>query len=252
MKYKLSALIASSAVVGSLLIAAPAFAQTPAPHAWNGPLQGRMMPGVFGIVSAINGTTLSVASRGFGKNTATTTYSVDASSATVFKDGATSTLSAVAINDAVVVQGTVSGTSVAAKTIRDGFMKLGTRPMNGMKHATTSPALMGNGEPVVGGSVTAVNGSTITITNKSNVTYTIDASSAAITKKGASSATISNVAVGDNLLVQGTVNGNAVVASSVIDQGTAPAAASGTPAHNPVGTFMGFLGGFVHRLFGFF
>ncbi|HVZ75825.1 MAG TPA: DUF5666 domain-containing protein [Candidatus Paceibacterota bacterium] len=251
MKYKLGSLITSGAVLGSLLMAAPAFAQTPSHPMWGG-MQGRMMPGVFGIVSSVGATSLTLEARGFGKNTATTTYTVDASGATVLKDGATSTLSAIAVNDAVVVQGTVSGTSVAAKTIRDGFMKMGMRPANGMKHATTTPAIAGNGEPVVGGSVTAVSGSTITITNKSNVTYTIDASSATITKKGASSATISNVAVGDNLLVQGTVNGNAVAASSVIDQGGAPSS-SGAAAHgNPIGGFMGLIGGFVHSLFGFF
>ena len=56
------------------------------------------MPGVFGTVSAINGTTLTLTSKDFGgpqgANTSASakTYTVDASNATVFKSGATSTL----------------------------------------------------------------------------------------------------------------------------------------------------------------
>jgi membrane-bound inhibitor of C-type lysozyme len=82
-------------------------------------------PGVMGTVSSVDGTTLTVT--GFGRpdsasstNTATTTYSVDASGATVMKDNATSTVSAIAVGDAVTVRGTVSGTSITATSIFDG------------------------------------------------------------------------------------------------------------------------------------
>jgi len=55
------------------------------------------------------------------------TYTVDASSATVLKGDVTgkpaaSTFSAVAVGDTVMVDGTVSGTSVTAKMIIDGPM----------------------------------------------------------------------------------------------------------------------------------
>ena len=77
--------------------------------------------GVFGTVSAISGTTLTVTSNAQNGGTATT-YIVDASSATVTKAGATSTLSAIAVGDTVMIQGTVSGTSITATTINDGVM----------------------------------------------------------------------------------------------------------------------------------
>jgi len=103
-----------------------------------------------------------------------------------------------------------------------------------------------------------VNGSSISITNESNVSYTIDASGATITKQGATS-TISSVASGDRLLVQGSVNGTSVVASSIIDQGAAAATAQsgsnatqGQTVGSQQGGFFGAVGGFFHRLFGFF
>ena len=81
----------------------------------------RAYNGVFGTVSAISGTTLTVTSNAQNGGTATT-YIVDASSATVTKAGATSTLSAIAVGDTVMIQGTVSGTSITATTINDGVM----------------------------------------------------------------------------------------------------------------------------------
>lgn len=263
MKNKIALIITGSVVLTALALAAPAFAQTPstqgAPQGgWGrGNMFMNRMPGIFGTVSAINGEVLSVESRSFGKNATTTTYSVDASNATVFKNGATSTLASIAVSDKIMAQGTVSGTSVAATIIRDGMpagMHMGM-PWGGhasssapMRHAT-STLPQGNGEPVVGGKVTAISGSTLTITNASNVTYTVDATNATVNAKGQSSS-LANVAVGDNLVVQGTVNGNAVVASSIIDQG-APVSA-GTSVKAGIGGFFGGLGNFFHRLFGFF
>ena len=80
--------------------------------------------------------------------TTATTYTVDASSATVTKNGAASTVSAIAVGDTVMVQGTVSGTNVTAKTIRDGV-------------GQGQPAIQGNGQPVVAGTVTAINGNSV-------------------------------------------------------------------------------------------
>ena len=77
--------------------------------------------GVMGTVSAVNGTTLTVTSKGFGKSPTATTYTVDASSATVTKSGTASSVSVIAVGDTVMVRGTVSGTSVTAKTIMDGM-----------------------------------------------------------------------------------------------------------------------------------
>ena len=74
---------------------------------------------------------------------------------------------------------------------------------------------------------------------------------------GVTSPTISNVAVGDNLTVQGTVNGSSVNASSVIDQKAKASNSTNNSGSNqkPQGDFMGgIMGGitnFFKHLFGF-
>jgi hypothetical protein len=171
---------------------------------------------------------------GDGNHTvSTTTYTVDATNATVYKNNATSTLSSVATGDMVFVAGTVSGTTVTATTIRDGVF--GGRPGMGSgmddkkfhmgsstpRGGTDLP--FGNGMPVIGGNVASVSGNTVTITNKGGVTYTVDVTSAKISKHGVTSATVSDVVVGDSVVVQGTFNGTAVTASIVVDQGARPA-----------------------------
>lgn len=162
-----------------------------------------------------------------------------------------------------MVEGTVSGTSVKATAVRDGIpqgMGRGDGERGGIASSTNPGAqIQGNGEPVVGGTVTAVSGTAITVTNKSNVTYTIDATSAKVTKQGATS-TMSSVVVGDAIVVQGTVNGNAVTATSVIDQGVQSATTSTNTTSGDtdgqgkgfIGGILGGIGGFFHSLFGFF
>lgn len=249
-----------------------------------GGMHGGMAPGVFGTVSAVNGTTLTITSKGFAgyghpSSTSTaapapTTYTVNASGATVVKDGASSTLSSVAVGDTVVVRGTVNGTSITATAIMDGVLPGGANPggpimrggrgqfngsSTGMWSASTTALFQGNGEPVVGGTVTAINGSTVTITNKSNVTYTIDGSSAVVVKGNVSSS-LANVAINDNVLVQGNVSGTNVTAATILDQGAATsagtsgsAAGNSTTAHlNVVTKMFGGIGAFFQHLFGFF
>lgn len=224
--------------------------------------RGGMQPGVFGTVSAISGTMLTVTSKamvgpqGSNSSAAATTYTVDASSATVMKNNATSSVSAIAVGDTVMVQGTVSGDSVTAKTIRDGVVPQGVgQPGKGPGmpgQAGAIASLKGNGEPVIGGSITAINGDTLTVTNKSNVTYSVDATNATIIVKNATSS-LASVSTGDNVVVQGTVNGTSVTASSVIDQGAA-ATTSGTGSGpmRGIGDVFGAIGGFIQHLFGFF
>jgi hypothetical protein len=233
-------------------------------HGGPGPAR---IPGVFGTVSAINGTSLTVTSKTFDRNASTTSptvYTVDASNAQIYKNSTTTTtIASIATGDTVMVQGTISGTNVAATVIRDGMggMMMGGKPGMGRggngtstMDASSTPIITGNGEPVVAGSITAVNGTTITITNASNVTYTVDASNAKIVKNGTTTA-ITNLATGDNLVVQGTVNGTSVTASSVIDQGVArTSTASSTAPHAGgagIGGLLGSIGGFFKHLFGF-
>jgi hypothetical protein len=292
---------AALAMIASVAMIVPAFAQTSAVvsvapvtvggggavHPW--PARPMAMAGIFGTVSAMNGTTLTVVAGSMRMrpmperpgtvasgtpgsmmgSMATTTYTVDASNATIYKGTATTTIESVAVGDTVVVQGKTTGTNIVATIIRDGaVMPNPGGPMkpvmpgygegHGMNSSSTSaPVIQGNGEPVVGGSVTAILGTTLTVTNPSNVTYTISAGSATIVKNGTSTA-FSNIVVGDNVVVQGVVNGTSITASSVIDQGMKGAGASGTSTVGiNVGAKMGFggifgaIGGFFQHLFGF-
>jgi hypothetical protein len=279
---KFVSLVIGSGIALSLLVALPVFAATGAQwggaQGWGG--SGSMhrpggVPGVFGTVTAISGTTLTVSAqmrmRPMSPSNAmpavgsTTVYTVDASNATVYKGGATTTIpfASIATGDTVMVQGTVSGTNITATIIRDGVggtmmggRGFGGRNASSTPHTMPTPVIQGNGEPVIGGAVTAINGSSLTVTNASNVTYTVDVTNATLIKNGTST-TLTNIAVGDTLVVQGTVNGTSVTASSVIDQGaksSTSASAGGASAPGPRGGFGGIfsaIGGFFQRLFGF-
>jgi Domain of unknown function (DUF5666) len=199
--------------------------------------------GIVGTVATVNGTTFTVNSqvKAKGGTATTTTFTVDATNATVTKNGASSSVADIAVGDKVMVQGTVTDTKVVAKTIRDGVPQI-------------NPIIQGNGEPVVMGNVTSISGNTINITNKSNVAYVIDASNAKITLENKAS-TVSAIAVGDTVLVQGTVNGTSVVASSVIDYKLVTNVNNNSNGNSNNGNahqgFMGRIGSFFAHLFGF-
>lgn len=254
---------ASSVVLGTLLIGSVTFAQTTPTTPTQGEGQGgwgrggRMMgrmPGVFGTVASVNGTTLTITSKAGPNGTpAAATYTVDASGATVTKEGSASTVSSIATGDTVMVQGTVSGTSVTAKVIRDGMPGKGA----GMEGRSQTPGVtvQGNGQPVIGGTVSTVSGTTLTVaTAQGGISYSVDASAATV-RKGAATSSVSSISVGDRVVVQGSVNGTSVTASSIIDQGTSDAAGTPESSENqgqePRG-IMGAVRGFFQHLFGFF
>ncbi len=75
-------------------------------------------------------------------------------------------------------------------------------------------------KPAAIGVVAAVSGNSITLTGKDGTIYTIDATSAKITKfiAGAKTAiTPSAIANGDTLVVLGTTSGNAIAATQIMD-----------------------------------
>ncbi len=216
--------------VASLAVALPAFAQTT--PVTNQPAQAEkhgqrgmggegmgMRRGIRGNVTSISGTTLTITSTN-PKDSTTKIYTVDASNAKVNKDGASSSVSAIAVGDTVMVAGPINGTNVTASNIFDGKMNLNRQPRpegQGQPENFT-----GNGQPVVGGKVTSINGAIISITNRGNVNYTVDATNAKINKQGIASSTISNISVGDTIIAQGVVNGTSITASSIDDRPTPP------------------------------
>jgi hypothetical protein len=88
---------------------------------------------------------------------------------------------------------------------------------------TEKPGEIGKG---VMGKVTSISGSTITLTGQNGTIYTIDASSAQIkkfttgtsdTKPTETTISVSDIQVGDNLMIKGTVSGTTVTATEIVD-----------------------------------
>ena len=67
------------------------------------------------------------------------------------------------------------------------------------------------------GNITAISGNTVTMQEEADeggASYTVDASNAIVTNKG-STATLTNLKVGDKIFVHGTTNGTNIVATSI-------------------------------------
>lgn len=67
------------------------------------------------------------------------------------------------------------------------------------------------------GTVTSVNGSIITITTKDSTTYSVDASTAKIMKNRNTIIPVGSVLVGDTVMVQGTITGTNIAATTIFD-----------------------------------
>lgn len=117
-----------------VLTAGAAFAQSSPPSGGYGHNGSGGFFGVFGKVTAISGTTITITD---SRNS--TTYTVDASNATVTKNGPASSVSAIAVGDTIVVQGTTSGDSVTATSISDGVGGSGNYPNRGKSGSSTRP-----------------------------------------------------------------------------------------------------------------
>ncbi len=161
-------------------------------------------PHVDGTVTAVSGNIVTVTEEA---NEGGTVYSVDTSGATITKDGAASTLSAVAVGDHVFARGTVNGKNVTASRLYDGKGPGGPGMARG-----------GFGGPGMGGTVTAINGTTLTVSGGMNgvAVFTVDASKATVTKSGAT-ADLSGIAVGDKIFVRGTITTATVTATGLIE-----------------------------------
>jgi len=161
-----------------------------------------------------------------------------------------------------MAQGTITGTNVVATSIRDGAIgdgkgqniKDSNGSNKGHSEASTTMQVIGNGQPVVAGTVSAVSGSTLTVTTSGGVVYTVDATNAKVLQNQETS-TLSSVVVGNKVLVQGTTNGTSVVASTIVNQtSTASTNGSGENSDGSKSQSRGFFGGiasFFTHLFGF-
>ena len=259
--------LALTAVVATSLYGAQTFADTQAPtptppanHGLRGEFNGMMRKsqgqrGMFGTVSAITGNTFTFTVKARPMRTdksqsatvqPTTTYTVDATNATVMKGGKKMTVADIANGDTLVVMGQTTGTTITATRIMDGVPGMG-----GERPEGTTPAFTGNGMPVIAGKIATISGNSVTVSNRENVTYTVDVTNAKVEQKG-TTATVSSLTVGDMVIVQGTVNGTTVSATSVIDQGVAQAPETSSKVTNQApqkqGLF-GKIGAFFGRFF---
>ena len=198
----LAALLITGGAIGAYASMAAAdttsTSSTATPAAETRPMPG---PHVMGEITAINGSTITITA--MGKDSGT--YTIDASNATVEKDGTSSSLSALAVGDKIMAEGTVNGTTVTATEIHSGMGPGGHGPMG----------MMGGRGRGVMGTVSAVSGNTITVTGKDGTTYTVDATSANVEKMVTES--VSDIAVGDTVGVEGTVSGSNVTAKHIMD-----------------------------------
>ncbi len=169
--------------------------------------------GIAGTVTATSGTTLTV----LGKNG--TTYTVSAANATVWDNKHESTtLSSVDEGDTVVVQGTISGSSVTAAKI------------------FTVRLPKANADGSISGTVTAKSGDTLTVLATNGTTYTVDASDSDINEGKNDDATLDDIKVGDTVSITGDTEGSSIDADVI------------TETHAKYGFFRRF-GDFIKHLF---
>ncbi len=106
-------------------------------------------------------------------------------------------VTSISVGDSVALQGTVSGSNVDATKI----------------YAVTIPQSANNGS--IRGTVTAVSGDTITILATGGTTYTVDTSDADFKGHKNNDEDISDIDVGETIVVQGDVDGDSIDASLV-------------------------------------
>lgn len=254
-------------IAGTFVLAVPAFAKSEQGEVGKNKVEKesgekdsyKMKPNVVGKVTAINGNIITInRKQGSEKEKsatsttpASTIFTIDATNAKILRGENTILVSNIAVGDNIVVQGTITGTNVIATLIRDGKMGNGNDNVNENNQAMLE--LKGNGQPVVAGKISVISGSTVTITNSGNVTYTIDATSAKIVQ-GKNTILVAGLKVGDMVIVQGTVNGTAITASTIIAQVNKPADSTNSAPNAEKKENKGFFGSFgqwLKNLFGF-
>ncbi len=98
-----------------------------------------------------------------------------------------------------------TATNITAKSTAEGTFRKGGKGFG--FHGKTEHGVMGK--------VTAVNGTVITVTDKNGATFTVNAESAKVEKRVVG--VLGDVVVGDSIGVHGTVSGNTVAATHIMD-----------------------------------
>lgn len=96
-------------------------------------LQGNGQPVIAGIVSAINGTTLTIT------NKSNVVYTANISTAKVMTNNAVATTASVKIGDMVIIQGAVTGNSIVASTVIDNGVQKIANPSQQINQREEAP-----------------------------------------------------------------------------------------------------------------
>jgi uncharacterized cupin superfamily protein len=147
------------------------------------------------------------------------------STATTTGSSTPATISQLVSGARVLVNGTIEGTTITAKNVHIGIPARAEKRVEDRKEKRPEVRPIdliqqGDGQPVIVGIVGTTTGSSTTfvLTNKNNVAYTIDAANAKVYLKAATG-TVADIKTGDRVVVQGTVTGTSIVATTVIDHG---------------------------------
>lgn len=167
-------------------------------------------PLLVGTITAVNGSAITITAEGKQSGT----YTVDASKAEVHKNGGTSSVASLAVGEKIAVLGTTNGTSVTATKIMSGFGEGFGPKGRDEKGERKEHGMMGKNHGVVG-KVTAINGSTITVTGQNGKSYNVNTGSTTVHKVVTGS--LSDIVVGDTIGVRGSVSGNTVTATDIMD-----------------------------------
>ena len=164
-------------------------------------------PGIIGTVTAVAGERITVT------DMHGTVYTALLTNAKITKNvGGTqpTTITAADINrgDTIGVRGTISGSMVTATFVMDGISL--TAPVGDKRSG-----FGGHREPGISGKVSSVSGTTLTIAAADGTIYTVDAASATLSKL--QTITTSDLVVGDEVGVMGTVSGTSVTATDIMD-----------------------------------
>jgi hypothetical protein len=129
---------------------------------------------------------------------------------------------AVPLLGAALIGGAAAGVGLTAFAASDSSTTTSTSSGQATVAGDHGPGGFGGG---VEGTVTAVSGSSITVSGKNGATYTVDDSSASVEKyaNGASATSnASSIAVGDTVMIDGSITTASLTAKSIRDDFPAP------------------------------
>jgi Cu/Ag efflux protein CusF len=207
----------------------------------------------FGVITKIDGSTVTVTANGGmnGTNTSGSTTTIKTTDDTTFLVSTTGSLSDIKVGDNIQVAGTTSNNTIAATAITDQGTAGAQQPSGGSTQMGMqgAPDMDGNGQPPTdanmqpptdgsgatpgaggrgnGGTVTKVDGNTITITSISGSTMTVTTTNAT-TYSVMKSGSLSDLKVGQTITDTGTSDGNGVITATQVTEGARGAFGAGT------------------------